>query len=134
MGGVRNLETKDVKGAQADTKRLGSFTHYPRRADQVRPVGSNDDVDGSKCGSVLKGIVTTRQSNPLMPNYQMPGQSVDGSGAEINNPYGNQGKRRDAAVNKSVNFKGSNKLAENGLAQMNSHSASTAQKLDKFIS
>lgn len=26
--GVRNLETKDVKGAQADTKCNGSFTHY----------------------------------------------------------------------------------------------------------
>jgi hypothetical protein len=28
VSGVRNLETQDVKGAQADTKRLGSFTHY----------------------------------------------------------------------------------------------------------
>ena len=60
VAGVRNLETKDVSGAQADTKRLGSFTHYSRRQDQVRPVGRNDDVEGSKCGSVLKGIVTTR--------------------------------------------------------------------------
>lgn len=28
VDGTRNLETTDVKGAQADTKRLGSFTHY----------------------------------------------------------------------------------------------------------
>jgi hypothetical protein len=133
VAGVRNLETQDVKGAQADTKRLGSFTHYSRHADQVRPVGRNDDVEGSKCGSVLKGIVTARQTHPLMPNYQIPGHTVDGSGAGINNPYGNQGKRRDAAVTKSVNFKsGGNKLAEAGSAQMNA-SASTAQKLDKFI-
>lgn len=104
VSGTRNLETQDVKGAQADTKRLGSFTHYSRRADQVRPVGRNDDVDGSKCGSVLKGIVTVRQTNPLMPNYQIPGHSVDGSGKDINNPYGNQGKRRDAPVTKSVNW------------------------------
>jgi len=33
ISGVRNLETADVKGAHADTKRLGSFTHYSRRAD-----------------------------------------------------------------------------------------------------
>jgi len=62
-----------VKGGQADTKRLGSFTHYQRRGEQIRPVGRNDDVDGSKCGSVLKGIVTVRSVNPLMPAYQMPG-------------------------------------------------------------
>jgi len=89
VAGTRNLETQDVKGGQADTKRLGAFTHYPRRVEQVRPVGRNDDVEGSKCGSVLKGIVTTRSTHPLMPDYQMPGRSVDGTTAEINNPYGN---------------------------------------------
>lgn len=73
--GVRNMETADVKGAKADTKRLGAFTHYERRADQVRPVGRNDDVEGSKCGSVLRGIVTMRQTNPLMPKYQNLGNT-----------------------------------------------------------
>ena len=33
VAGVRNLETRDIKGSQHDTKRLGSFTHYNRRAD-----------------------------------------------------------------------------------------------------
>ena len=129
--GVRNLETKDMRGAQADTKRLGAFTHYQRRADQIRAVGRNDDVDGSKTGTVLKGIVTTRATNPLMPDYQMPGRSVDGKGTEVNNPYGNQG--RGAAVTKSVKWeKGTSSLAESGLAQTQ-HTKSTAQKLDKFI-
>jgi len=52
-------------------------------------VGSNGDVEGSKCGSVLKGIVTTRTTNPLQPTYSMPGNKADGNGAAINNPYGN---------------------------------------------
>lgn len=56
LGGVRNLETMDIKGGHADTKRLGAFTHYSRRAEQIRPVGRNDDVDGSKCGTMLRGI------------------------------------------------------------------------------
>lgn len=99
LGGIRNLETQDVKGAQADTKRLGAFTHYNRRSEQVRPVGRNDDVEGSKCGSVLKGIVTTRATNPLQPSYMMPGNTNDGKGAEINNPYGDK-----KAVTKSVNW------------------------------
>lgn len=60
----------------------------------------------------------------------MPGNSKDGNGFEINNPYGNQGK--SAAVTKSTNFKSGSQLQETGLAQV--QSASTAQKLDKFIS
>ena len=33
ISGVRNLETHDIRGAHADTKRVGPFTHYKRRAD-----------------------------------------------------------------------------------------------------
>ena len=33
ISGVRNLETNDIRGANADTKRVGPFTHYKRRAD-----------------------------------------------------------------------------------------------------
>ena len=91
-------------------------------------MGRNDDVDGSKTGTVLKGIVTTRATNPLVPDYQMPGRSVDGKGSEVNNPYG-----RTTAVTKSVKWeKGTSSLAESGLAQTQ-HTKSTAQKLDKFI-
>lgn len=65
----------------------------------------------------------------------MPGNKVDGHDAHINNPYGNQGKapRREGAVTKSVNWQKSSALAENGLAQVTSHTQSAAQKLDKFI-
>ena len=130
IGGVRNLETADVKGAQSDTKRLGSFTHYQRRADQIRAVGRNDDVDGSKCGSMLRGIVTVRTTNPLVPVYQMPGNTVDGKTLEINNPYGNKSQtgtavRRPNEITKSVNF-GSSKLVESGKEALASHSRSTA--------
>jgi hypothetical protein len=36
MPGTRNLETNDIKGSQADTLRLGPFTYYKRRPEQVR--------------------------------------------------------------------------------------------------
>lgn len=75
VAGVRNLETRDIKGSQHDTKRLGSFTHYTRRAEQVRPITNNDDVLGSKCGSLLRGIQTIRQTNPLQPTYKVPGNT-----------------------------------------------------------
>lgn len=58
MPGVRNLETRDIRGSQHDTKLVGSFTYYKRRSDQVRAITNNDDVPGTKPGSLLKGIVT----------------------------------------------------------------------------
>ncbi len=117
MPGVRNLLTQDIKGGFADTKRLGAFTHYSRRAEQVRAVGRNDDVDGSKCGTMLRGIQTIRQTNPLMPNYQMPGNSTDGAkGLECNNPYGNNKAATGGA-------KRGNQLAEGGAAMTKSTTA-----------
>ena len=122
-----NLTTTDVAGAQADTKRIGPFTHYQRRADQIRPVGRNDDVEGSRAGSLKRGITTIRATNPLQPDYQVPGRTVNGaSGFEINNPYG----RKLAETSKSVSFAPS-KLAETGKAAM--QSKSKAQQLDGFV-
>lgn len=73
VSGVRNLNTEDIKGAQADTKLLGAFTHYERRPDQVRATTTNDDIAGSAVNTLKRGVVTTRETNPLQPNYQMPG-------------------------------------------------------------
>lgn len=98
----------------------------------MRPVGRNDDVDGSKCGTMLRGIVTMRQTNPLIPKYQVPGNSKDGQGVEVNNPYANKAVRKDNAMTKSVHFQGGSKLVETGMAAMAS-SKSTAQKLDQFV-
>lgn len=124
--GARNLDTADIKGSQADTKRLGSFTHYSRRPEQVRPVGLNDDVDGSKCGSMLRGIVTIRQTNPLEPTYKMPGNSTDGQGLEVNNPYANKHARKTTETAKSVSFTCSKQLTDTGMAAVASHTKSTA--------
>lgn len=119
VSGVRNLKTTDVKGAQADTKRIGSFTHYHRRAEQVRPVGKNDDVEGSKCGSMLRGIQTVRQMNPLVPQYQLPGHSSNGAtGHEVNNPYSKKAATGSAAVRRTA-------LQDSGAAAM-AKSSSTA--------
>lgn len=91
-------------------------------------MGRNDDIPGTKCGTMLRGIVTVRQTNPLMPNYQVPGFSKDGN-VEVNNPYGNSRKRE---VAKSVNFSNSHSLMESAAAQV--HTLSVAQKLDQYIS
>lgn len=91
----------------------------------MRPVGRNDDVEGSHCGSLKRGIATKRETNPLKPEYQYLGRSVNGAGFEINNPYGGH---KQYSTSKSVNFAPS-KLAETGKAAMQSQ----AQKMDSFV-
>ena len=52
---------------------MGAFTFYERRKEQVRPVTTNLDIDGTVCGTLKKGVVSTRLTNPLDPSYQNPG-------------------------------------------------------------
>ena len=85
-------------------------------------------MDGSKAGSLQKGIVTIRQTNPLVPAYQLPGNSTNGAvGNEINNPYANKSRSSSQAIRKP----NSTLLKDTGASQLSS--SSTAQKLDKFI-
>ena len=88
VGGVRNLNTEDIKGAQHGTKTLGAFTHY-KRVDPARALTSNEDISGTQSGSLKNCIQTIRTTNPLDPHYQIPGNKEKKS--EINDPYGEAG-------------------------------------------
>lgn len=82
---TNSLWTKDIQGAQTETRGLGVFANVSRR-DGQRSTGLNtDDIEGAKVGTLLKGPKTTRTSNPLdNEDYQYPGRSelLDG-----NNPF-----------------------------------------------
>lgn len=159
ISGVRNLDTLDIGGAQHDTKMVGPFTHYKRR-EQVRPVGRNDDVPGSKCGSLRKSFVSDRRTNPLVPVYQLPGNGDNHKRAEINDPYADfkkavsQGssKRRSAvdAINDECRYSAAEIRSSHHSqksaaafrhtapavscgASVVSGAKSTSQKLDAFI-
>jgi hypothetical protein len=84
MPGVRNLQTKDIIGAEADSKSKGQFTYYQRR-DPPKQLTQNEDIPGSKCGTLKLAIITERQTNPLNPEYQVPGNKETGG---LNDPYG----------------------------------------------
>lgn len=86
--GVRNLNTADIKGAEANSRRLGNFTHHQRK-DEPRHITQNEDIVGSKCGTVKKSIITTRQLNPLEPSYQIPGRTE--TNEDMNDAYGSRG-------------------------------------------
>ncbi|CAD8168322.1 unnamed protein product [Paramecium octaurelia] len=65
------LTTQDIVGAQA-----GSHSqHFLRSSDRkdYRQINNIQDIEGVQAGSLKKGIVSKRYTNPLMPAYQMPG-------------------------------------------------------------
>ncbi|CAD8154622.1 unnamed protein product [Paramecium pentaurelia] len=67
------LTTQDIVGAQA-----GSHSQHFLRTNQrkdYRQTNSISDIEGVKAGTLKKGIESKRYTNPLMPAYQMPGNS-----------------------------------------------------------
>ena len=72
--GTRNLQTSDIQGAEANSKRIGAFSHY-KRQDEPKALTQNEDIPGSKCGTLKHAIQTDRNTNPLQPTYQVPGNS-----------------------------------------------------------
>lgn len=66
------MRTHDIKGAQASTKGLGIFANVKRRED-IKCSLNNADVIGANSGSLKKGPVTNRRTNPLLMDYNYPG-------------------------------------------------------------
>ncbi len=100
-----NMKTDDIYGAAPGTK------NYYKKFNSENTNLKNDDIVGSNSGSLKKGIVTKRSTNPLDPNYRMLSD-------EINNPYGNtlfsKGSKKIHELE--------NKVQENGLHIIGSNS------------
>ncbi len=67
----QSLSTKDIEGAMASTKGLGTFANRDRK--HFRETNAVQDIPGSQVGSLKKAPVTQRISNPLNPEYVSPG-------------------------------------------------------------
>lgn len=76
------LQTNDIEGAQTGTKGLGVFAHHQRK--NFKETNKLNDIAGSTVGSLRKGVLTNRSSNPLAPDYAMPGSTEYGE----NNAFG----------------------------------------------
>ena len=68
-----SLITNDIEGAQTSTKGLGVFAHHQRK--DYTNTNKIDDIAGSTVGSLKKGPTTNRISNPLNPDYYIPGHT-----------------------------------------------------------
>lgn len=70
-----SLLTQDIDGAQAGSKfKQGIFADSFNRR-EYRETNKTEDIEGANAGSLKKSPTTKRVSNPLDPNYSLPGQS-----------------------------------------------------------
>ena len=58
----------------ADTKRRGAFVEHQRR--DVRQLIETGDIDGARAGSLKHAPRTNRVTNPLNPEYDLPGAKM----------------------------------------------------------
>ena len=67
-----SLQTHDIHGCATSTKGLGSFHTRERRG--WRDTNTTADISGAQPDTLKKSPDTIRCTNPLMPDYQMPGR------------------------------------------------------------
>lgn len=92
------MRTNDVAGAQASTKGLGIFANTKRR-EAVKNSLDNSDVHGAFVGSLKKGPVTNRRTNPLLMDYKYPGEE---SLIDKNDPFSFHKKDMGASTTSKV--------------------------------
>lgn len=79
----RYLNTQDIHGCQANTKKTGCVKGgYVRSS--VRNPNDISDMAGCQAGTLKRHIQTKRCGNPMFPTYQYPGATEVGD----NDPFG----------------------------------------------
>ncbi len=98
-----NLKTTDIAGAQIGSK--NKFNRYSSMNHNL----ILSDIHGAKSGSLKKGIISQRMTNPLDPSYSLPG-NTELTGVN-NNPYGGtlfmKAKPKTEANTPNVDIEGS---------------------------
>ena len=99
-----NLKLDDIKGTNIGSK--NKITKYN---------GNNyglmtRDIKGCNAGSLKKGIVTKRCTNPLMPNYQLPG-AIEFQGSKTGE-YSIKQRSKTATTNRNQNLINNNQIYE----------------------
>lgn len=92
-----NLKTTDIIGTQIGSKnKLNRFS-----SENYNLI--IDDIEGSKSGSLRKGINGKRMTNPLQPEYDLPG-NLEFIGKDYN-PYGSTLFAKAEKAQKDLNLK-----------------------------
>ena len=87
------LQTGDIAGAKSSSKGRGAFHSIERK--HFRDTNNIQDIPGAKVNTLKKGVSTQRFTNPLNPQYVMPGATEagqsepfgPGDGSSMNNKY-----------------------------------------------
>ena len=120
-----NLKNDDIEGSNPGSK--NKYKKY------VFNTSSNDigDIQGTKTGTLLKGISTKRNTNPIWPHYKYPGED-ELKGNFLNNPY--KSFNSLAAVNNSKSFVKNKKMNSELDIKENNEKKEEIKDLKKSIS
>ena len=88
LTGIRNLNTRDIGGAQTNTRNKGCFTWVDRK--DVREINQTKDIQGCQADTLKRGFIGEQRNvnNPLTPSYFYPGgaENIDLQ----NDPFGHK--------------------------------------------
>ena len=70
---------RDIPGTAVGSTRVGAFQN--RQRSQFRETNNIAEVPGAQPGTLKKGLVSNRVTNPLNPTYTLPGATVLGAKA-----------------------------------------------------
>ncbi|CAD8051844.1 unnamed protein product [Paramecium sonneborni] len=122
---TKNLETTDIEGCHVGA--ISDHFLMKQKRSQFRAINDTKDVPGAQVGTLRKGLLNHRGTNPLTPEYQLLGRN------EIYNPNiprtAFEGNRQNQGVDKP---KTQQSLRSNSLNKIE-QPLSTAQKFDQFI-
>ena len=119
-----NLKVDDIEGTNYGSKnKIKNFK------------GKNfcydiSDIKGTKSGTLLKGIYTQRNTNPLCPKYKYPGNE-ELKGYYENNPYNNFFPTVNNSINRSKSM--SNNLKKEGINKENQNNNNNKKTEKKIL-
>ena len=117
-----NLKIDDIEGSNYGSKnKIKNFKSKNYCYDI-------SDIKGTKSGTLLKGICTQRNTNPLSPKYKYPGNE-ELKGNYENNPYNNIFPNVNNSINRSKSM--TNNLKKEGANKENQ--INNLKKMDKKI-
>ena len=121
-----NLKVDDIEGSNIGSKnKIKNFKSKNFCYDI-------SDIKGTKSGTLLKGIYTQRNTNPLCPKYKYPGNE-ELKGYYENNPYNNFNPSFNSTLSRSKSMNNNLKTTEEKKEDTNNNKKSSKKILDRNL-
>jgi hypothetical protein len=108
-----NLKVDDIDGCQ-----VGSKNRINKFQSQFEYNLNTKDIPGALAGSLKKGIVTERNTNPINPKYKYIGGVELGNKFE-NDPYGKSSQKKEVDIKSIIDKNSQNNIYKESMPNIN---------------